>query len=58
MVKLLKIGRKIAENRGATMSRRSRRNHSSAFKVKVAKAAVRAAVEAAPAPRYRSCAVR
>ena len=31
MVKPLEIGKKIAENRGATMTKRPRRNHSPAF---------------------------
>ena len=41
MVKPLEIGKKIAENRGATMLRRPRRNHSPAFKAKVAIAAIK-----------------
>ena len=41
MVKPLEIGKKIAENRGATMTRRPRRNHSPAFKAKVAIAAIK-----------------
>ena len=41
MVKPLEIGKKIAENRGATMTKRPRRNHSPAFKAKVAIAAIR-----------------
>ena len=41
MVKLLEIGKKIAENRGATMTKRPRRNHSPAFKAKVALAAIK-----------------
>ena len=36
MVKRLEIGKKIAENRGATKTKRPRRNHSPAFKAKVA----------------------
>ena len=41
MVKPLAIGKKIAENRGATMTKRPRRNHSPAFKAKVAIAAIK-----------------
>ena len=41
MVKPLEIGKKIAENRGATMTKRPRRNHSPAFKAKVAIAAIK-----------------
>jgi transposase len=41
VVKPLEIGKKIAENRGATMLRRPRRNHSPAFKAKVAIAAIK-----------------
>ena len=38
---LLEIGKKIAEKRGATMTKRPRRNHSRAFKAKVAIAAIK-----------------
>ena len=41
MVKRLEIGKKIAEKRGATMTRRPRRNHKPAFKAKVAIAAIK-----------------
>ena len=41
MVKPLEIGKKIAEKRGATMTKRPRRNHSPAFKAKVAIAAIK-----------------
>jgi transposase len=41
VVERLEIGKKIAENRGATMTRRPRRNHSPAFKAKVAIAAIK-----------------
>jgi len=41
VVKRLEIGEKIAENRGATMTKRPRRNHSPAFKAKVAIAATK-----------------
>jgi transposase-like protein len=41
VVKPLEIGKKIAENRGATMTKRPRRNHSPAFKAKVAIAAIK-----------------
>jgi transposase-like protein len=41
VVERLEIGKKIAENRGATMMRRPRRNHSPAFKAKVAIAAIK-----------------
>ena len=41
MVKRLEIGKKIAENRGATMTKRPRRNHGPAFKAKVAIAAIK-----------------
>ena len=37
----LEIGKKIAEKRGATMTKRPRRNHSPAFKAKVAIAAIK-----------------
>ena len=40
-MKPLEIGKKIAENRGATMTKRPRRNHSPAFKAKIAIAAIR-----------------
>jgi transposase len=40
-VEPLEIGKKIAEKRGATMTRRPRRNHSPAFKAKVAIAAIK-----------------
>lgn len=40
-MKPLEIGKKIAEKRGATMTKRPRRNHSSAFKAKVAIAAIK-----------------
>jgi hypothetical protein len=41
VVERLKIGKKTAENRGTTMSKRPRRNHSPAFKAKVAIAAIK-----------------
>ena len=41
MVERLAIGKKIAEKRGATMTKRPRRNHSPAFKAKVAIAAIK-----------------
>ena len=41
MVERLEIGKKIAEKRGAIMTRRPRRNHSPAFKAKVAIAAIK-----------------
>jgi hypothetical protein len=41
VVKPLEIGKKIAENLGATMTKRPRRNHSPAFKAKVAIAAIK-----------------
>jgi transposase len=41
VVERLEIGKKIAENRGATMTKRPRRNHSPAFKAKVAIAAIK-----------------
>ena len=41
MVKPLEVGKKIAENRVATMTKRPRRNHSPAFKAKVAIAAIK-----------------
>jgi transposase len=41
VVERLEIGKKIAEKRGATMTRRPRRNHSPAFKAKVAIAAIK-----------------
>ena len=40
MVKPLESGKKIAEKRGTTMTKRPRRNHSPAFKAKVALAAI------------------
>ena len=41
MVKPLEIGKKTAEKRGATMTKRPRRNHSPAFEAKVAIAALK-----------------
>ena len=41
MVKPLEIGKKIAENQKATLTKRLRRNHSPAFKAKVAIAAIK-----------------
>jgi transposase len=41
VVERLEIGKKIAEKRGATMTKRPRRNHSPAFKAKVAIAAIK-----------------
>jgi transposase len=41
VVERLAIGKKIVENRGATMTKRPRRNHSPALKSKVAIAAIK-----------------
>jgi transposase len=41
VLKPLEIGKKFAEKRGATMTRSPRRNHSPAFKAKVAIAAIK-----------------